>query len=322
MRRLLVCLVSIAVLGGGTAGCGGGDRPSVSPTAGRLRPTSSVVLPDPADDPGAVGSGETPGGPATTGGSGGPGGGSAGGSVPAGGGASGGANTPAAVAADPAAAAALAKYLDGMAAELYGDSMAASTGGPRMLAWVRGLLKRSNDQAGLKTTFAYTERAFAPVAASASRVQFKGKATLKGTTRPNKGPAVTTEVTFTDPVVTAAAGAWRVAEVLFQGKPVVWHEATTTGIHPRGPTTVRLYGALAYESLVAVVIGFEVKRDFAFSIRDDALVHAGRTAAEGNDRTAGPYAYFSYPRRDDRPQRWRGTFTIDDSSPQVITLNF
>lgn len=303
VRRNVAVLVLTASLV--LAGCGGGggddDDTGGGGARGRVTPGSSTTAPDDA----ASATSTTGGGTATSA-------------------ANGPATTATTVAAGPAAAAspqaapataALNEYLDALAAERYGDAMRVSTDGPRMLAFVRSLLKGFNDTQGARSTLTYTARSFTVATAAADRVAFSGRAVLQTTTQAGERSG-TSSAELTDPAVRFGT-TWRVAELTLDRRPVTYHPSGREVRHPKAPLTLRIVGALNSGTSTAVVVELRPDSPAEIQIDEDALKYSTGARNSTVRLLSGSFAYFSYKRQDDRPTEWRAVVTVDGTEAVV-----
>lgn len=288
------------------AGCGGGgnddDDAGRGGAKGRVAPASSTTAPD---DSAASATSTTGGGPATS--------------------VAGGPATPAttvasgaAAAASPQAApatAALNEYLDALAAERYGDAMRVSTDGPRMLAFVRSLLKAFNETQGGRSTLTYTARSFTVATAAADRVAFSGRAALQTTTQAGERSG-TSSAELTDPAVRFGT-TWRVGELTLDRRPVTYHPSGREVRHPKAPLTLRIVGALNSGTSTAVVVELRPDSPAEVHIDEDALKYSTGARNSTVRLLSGSFAYFSYKRQDDRPTEWRAVVTVDGAEAVV-----
>ncbi|HVE94763.1 MAG TPA: hypothetical protein VNB24_07555 [Acidimicrobiales bacterium] len=225
--------------------------------------------------------------------------------------------------ADPHASAqvALDQYLDGLRSENYSSAMAASGDGPRLLAFVRSLLKSLNTQAGAASTFDYTERTYAPAAVTADRVVFSGRALLKQTTTTKSGERKEARVPIGEIGVVRRSDRWFVTELVWEGKPVEFTASTSRADVGNG-VTARLAGNVRFGTTSAVVLSFETDRQMAIRIEKDRLKSSGFEDASTFRALVQGYAYFTYPRRAGAPRAWSGDVTVQPGSARPISMNF
>lgn len=306
-RRLVVSVVALAVV---ATGCKSDTRTESAGTDGRILPATPGALapldPDAATStvPGASVTTTIVGRSPTTAGT-----------------------APATVAPgapdDPRASAqvALDQYLDGLRSENYPSAMTVAAEGPRLLAFVRSLLKNLNAQAGATSTFEYVERGYVPVAATADRVVFSGRALLKQTTTTKSGERKEARVPIGEIGVLRRGDRWFVTEVVWEGRPVEF-----TGSNGRADAgsgvTARLAGTVRFGNTSAVVIGFETPRPTAIRIEKDRLKGAGFDDASTFRALVQGYAYFTYPRRPGTPRTWSGEITVQPGSARAISMDF
>lgn len=223
------------------------------------------------------------------------------------------------VAADPAARAALDRYLDALGANDFTAAFEVSADAMQALAVVRSIVHARNSEAGGTTTSKYADRTLTATAATNDEVRFGGTVALTSTVSGDGNEPVSTTDRFGDFLVRRAGDTWKVTGASYNGAAVVHHPATATAT--AGPVEVHLTGALAFGNSVAVVARLVATGEHEIEVRGE-LLRVGDEAATSMTRVVvggqPGSVYVAYPRRDERPTEWRLTLRVDGTDHEVV----
>lgn len=308
-RTLVAVLTAAALL---LAACKGDKAPTPPPADGSLAATATTLGVDPSPEPTNQSSTTTSAGAAVT----------SPGAPPA-------PTTSrpvapgAATTEDPKTAAqtALDAFLDGLQAEDYQGAIRASADGPRLLAFVRSLLKALNQQAGATSTFTYAERRYTPAAVTAERVVLTGKAVLRQTTVTKTGERQSTEVDLGEAAVVLRSGRWYVAELVWEGKPVEFTPSSAEAELSQG-VKARLAGVVRFGSTAAVVVGFQTDKNLAVRIEKDRLRGGGYDNASTFRALVNGYGLFNYVRKGGVPRTWTAEIAVKPDPARPVSMAF
>lgn len=228
------------------------------------------------------------------------------------------ASLPDEVAADPAAQAAVDRYLDAIVGNDFPTALGASRDGLQSLALVRSIVYTGNAERGGATTSRFEERSLRPVSATVDEVRFAGEVRLTSTVSGSSGPSQSTTDHFTDIVARRDATGWRAADATYNSAPVVSFPAASTA--DAGPVRVTLAGAVAFGTSVAVIIQLVSSGEHTVEVQADALRVDDEQAASTSAIVVGGqpgFIYLSYPRRDERPSAWSATLLVDGTEHRL-----
>ncbi|MGQ0431080.1 MAG: hypothetical protein ACT452_01585 [Microthrixaceae bacterium] len=279
-RPVIVLLLSVALLGCANDAPATDEATTVPPP-----PSTTLASPDPSD-PG--GSGVT-----TT-------------------------SLPGEVASDPAARAAVDRYLDGIGTNDFPTALGASRDGLQSLALVRSIVHTGNAQRGGTTTSRFEERSLHAVSATADEVRFAGQVTLTSTVSGASGPPQSSTDRFTDIVARRDASGWRAADATYNAAPVISVPASAAA--DAGPVRVTLTGAVAFGASLAVVVQLVSSGEHAVEVIAEALRIDDEQATSTSSIVVGGqpgFIYLSYPRRDERPSAWSATLLVDGTEHRL-----
>ncbi len=219
------------------------------------------------------------------------------------------------------AQAALDQYLDGLETESYTAAMEASTEGPRLLAFVRSILKASNEKAGASSSFAYTERDYRVDAVTSDRVTFVGRAVLRQTTTLDSGEKRTASVVIGDVGVRRRGESWLLTEMVWDGAPVQYSPSGDVQA-VNDDVSLRLAGAVRFANATVVIVAITADKEVHLRFTKDRLAGSGFSNASKSGALVTAYGYFSYPRTDAAPTRWSADVTVDDDPARRVALTF